>query len=61
MTWNGDSPQLTQCFSQTILPLIPITILLLLLPYDIVLLKKWSKRWSPIPNQWRISLNLVIN
>ncbi|XP_054157394.1 ATP-binding cassette sub-family C member 2-like [Oppia nitens] len=34
MTWDSNVPQLTQCFQQTILPIIPMIIMLFLLPYD---------------------------
>ncbi len=59
MTWNGEYPQLNHCFSQTVLPLIPLIVLLLIMPYDLILAKKWSKKLLQIPYQWRIGLNLV--
>jgi hypothetical protein len=59
MTWNGEYPQLTPCLSQTVLPLIPLIVLLLIISYDLILVKKWSKRLAPIPYQWKVYLNLV--
>jgi hypothetical protein len=59
MTWNGEYPQLTPCMSQTVLPLIPLIVLLLIIPYDVILVKNWSKKWAKIPYQWKICVNLV--
>jgi hypothetical protein len=55
MTWNGEYPQLTPCLIQTVLLLIPLIVLLLIMPYDLIL----AKKWSPIPYQWSVVLNLV--
>ncbi len=59
MTWSGEYLQLTPCLIQTVLPLIPLIVLLLIMQYNLILAKKWSKKLSQIPYQWRIGLNLV--
>jgi hypothetical protein len=59
MTWSGEYLQLTPCLIRTVLPLIPLIVLLLIMPYNLILAKKWSKKLSPIPYQWRVVLNLV--
>ncbi|CAM5999084.1 unnamed protein product, partial [Sphagnum balticum] len=59
--WNSISPQFTSCFRWTVIPLIPLALLLLTVPYDIYFAsKKWSINSPPVRWRWKSVTYLVL-
>ena len=47
LTWNTDSPELTECFQETVLVYAPAAVILLFLPLQLLYIKRSRDRGIP--------------